>query len=119
MLLLRSTPLLLVLAVACSSGPAPDTVPDAGSSDQARARIENRASLDMDIYLRRSDGQSVRLGYVAGGETATFAITPALTAGASSIIFEARPVRRSGQPVTSEVFGLGVDEEIFWSIPPQ
>jgi hypothetical protein len=73
----------------------------------------------MDIYLVRSDRQSLRLGYVAGGETATFALPATFTAGATSITFEARPVRRSGQPVTSELFGIQRGEEITWSIPPQ
>lgn len=119
MLVLRPSWLLLLLAISCSSGSAPDTAPDPASGDQPRVRIENRASVDMDIYLLRSDGQRVRLGYVGGGETATFALPPTLTAGTTSIRFEARPVRRSGQPVTSEVFGLGMDEEITWSISPQ
>ena len=73
----------------------------------------------MDIYVVRSDGASHRLGFVPGGETATFALPSTVTAGSTSITFEARPVRRSGQPVTSELFGVNSGEEIFWSIPPQ
>ena len=73
----------------------------------------------MDIYLVRSNSQSVRLGFVAGGETTTFALPPTLTAGATSITFEARPVRRSGRPVTSELFSIRTGEEITWSIPPR
>jgi hypothetical protein len=119
MLALRSPALLLLAAIACSSGSAPDTAPDPDNADQARVEIENRASIDMDIYLVRSDGQSFRLGFVAGGETATFALPPTVTAGATSISFEARPVRRSGEPVRSELFGIRAGEEITWSIPPQ
>ena len=118
-MLLRPTALLLLLVISCSSGSTPDTAPDPEFGDQPRARIENRASVYMDIYLLRSDGQRVRLGYVAGGETASFALPATMTAGTTSIRFEARPVRRSGQPVTSEVFGLGMDDEITWSISPQ
>ncbi len=115
---LRAPALLLLLTLACGGG-APDTAPDPEPGDQARVRIENRASLDMDIYLVRSDGQRIRLGFVPGGETAVFALPSTLTAGASSIGFEARPVRRSGQPVTSEPFGVQEGEEITWSVPPQ
>jgi hypothetical protein len=46
-----------------------------------------------------------------------FALPPTVTAGANSIRFEARPVRRGGDPVVSEPFG--VREEITWSISPQ
>jgi hypothetical protein len=82
-------------------------------------RIENRASLDMDIYVLRSDGQAVRLGFVPGGDTAVFALPRAVTAGAHSIRFEARPVRRSGQSVVSEPFGIQPGQEITWSVSPQ
>lgn len=116
---LRASALLLVLLTAsCSSGRSPDTAPDPDSGDQLRARIENRASVDMDIYVVRSDGDRIRLGFVPGGETAMFALPPTVTAGAS-ISFEARPVRRSGETVISELFGVHTGEEIAWSISPQ
>lgn len=116
---LRRTPalLLVLLTLSCSSGRSPDTTPSPDSGDQPRARIENRASLDMDIYAVRSDGERIRLGFVPGGETAVFALPATVTAGATSIRFEARPVRRGGDPVISEPFG--VREEIEWSISPQ
>src|SRR5918999_6114422 len=101
---LRIPLLLLFLSAACSRGNAPVAGPDPDATEQTRARIENRASIDMDIYLIRNDEQRTRLGFVAGGETATFALPPTLTAGATSIRFEARPVRRSGERVVSETF---------------
>ena len=112
-------PLLLMLLTACGTGNAPPAGPEPDASDQPRARIENRASLDMDVYLIRNDEQRVRLGFLAGGETATFALPVTLTAGAVSIRFEARPVRRSGQTITSEPFAVSRGEEIAWSISPQ
>lgn len=116
---LRIPLVLLLLVAACSRGNAPAAGPDPDATEQTRARIENRASVDMDVYLIRNDGQQLRLGFVAGGETSTFALPATLTAGAMSIRFEARPVRRSGQAVTSEPFGVSRGEEITWSIPPQ
>jgi hypothetical protein len=117
---LRTPALLLVfLAASCSSGGSPDTTPDPYSGDERRARFENRASLDMDIYALRSDGERIRLGFVRGGETAVFALPSVVTAGATSIRFEARPVRRSGERVVSEPFGINTGEEIVWSISPQ
>ena len=117
---LRLPFLLTAFAISCSSGnPATTPAPEPQTDDQARVRIENRASLDMDIYLVRSDGQAMRLGFVAGGDTSTFALPATLTAGANSIRFQARPVRRSGEAITSELFGINSGGEISWSIPPQ
>ena len=116
---LRAPALLFLLTIACGGGGPSNPAPGPEMEGQLRARIENRASLDMDIYIITGDGRSQRIGFLAGGETATFALPPTVTAGATSIIFEARPVRRSGQPVTSEPFGVHGDEEITWSISPQ
>jgi hypothetical protein len=110
-------PLLAFLVISCSSGGSPDTAAAPESGNQARARIENRASLDMDIYVLRND-QSIRLGFVPGGETARFALPATLTAG-STIQFEARPVRSSGEPLVSEPFRVQRGEEINWSVSPQ
>lgn len=110
---------LLLLSLACSSTSTSGPVSHPEPSDVPRVRIDNRASLDMDIYVIRSDGQRVRLGFVGGGDTAVFALPPAITAGTVSITFEARPVRRSGQAVVSEPFGVHQGEEITWSVPPQ
>lgn len=111
--------LLILLTLSCSGGGAPDTAPAPDSGDQLRARIENRASLDMDIYAVRNDGERIRLGFVPGGETAVFALPSTVTAGASTIRFEARPVRRGGEAVVSEIFGVHTGEEIAWSISSQ
>jgi hypothetical protein len=117
----RALSLLLLLTLGCSSGSgtAANPQPNPEPSDVARVRIENRASLDMDIYVIRGDNQRVRLGFVPGGETAVFALPATITAGTTSVTFEARPVRRSGQSVVSEPFGVSAGEEIVWSVPPQ
>jgi hypothetical protein len=117
--LLRMPALLLVLlTTACSRG-SPDTSPDPDPGDQPRVRIENRASVDMDIHVLRSDRERIRLGFVPAGETAAFALPPTVTTGSGSIRFEARPIRRPGEPLVSEIFVVSSGEEIAWSIPPQ
>ena len=108
--------LLVLLTISCSTS-SPNTTPAPDTGDQPQARIENRASLDMDIFAIRGDGERIRLGFVPGGDTAVFVLPATVTAGATSIRFEARPVRRGGDPVVSEPFG--VREEITWSISPQ
>jgi len=106
--------LLLTLAVACRTTPG-STDP----SNQTRATIENRSSLDADIFVRRNDGRDARLGFAPAGETATFALPAAITAGAAWVRFEARPVRESGQAVVSDPFPVRIGEAISWSVPPQ
>jgi hypothetical protein len=113
--ILRRPALILLLAAACHSGTPGDTEP----ATQTRARIENRASLDMDISVRRNDGRVSRLGFAPGDQTTVFALPPSLTAGASWVRFEAKPVRSSGQPVVSEPFPVTMGQEITWSVPPQ
>ena len=107
--------LLLLLTVACLGG-TPGNLEPGG---QTRAQIGNRASLDMDIYVRRNDGRVSRLGLAPGNDTTTFALPPTITAGAAWVRFEARPVRASGQPVVSEPFPVRMGDEISWSVPPQ
>jgi len=67
---LRISAPFFVLATAGHSEAPGDAVP----ADQTRARIENQNSVDMDIYVRRSDGRVSRLGFVPGNENATFAL---------------------------------------------
>jgi hypothetical protein len=112
---LRFPALLLLLTAACFGGRAASPEP----GDQTRARIENRASLDMDLYVRRNDGRVSRLGLAPGNEITSFALPPTLTAGAAWVRFEARPVRGSGEAVVSEPFPVRMGEEISWSVPPQ
>jgi hypothetical protein len=113
--LLRSSAALILLIAACVGGHTGSPDP----REQTRARIENRASLDMDIYVRRNDGRVSRLGLAPGGETTSFALPATLTAGAAWVRFEARPVRQSGEAVVSEPFPVEMGEEISWSVPPQ
>ena len=56
--------LLLLLTLACGGGGAPNPAPDPDSGDQPKVRIDNRASLDMDVYAVRNDGERIRLGFV-------------------------------------------------------
>ena len=106
--------LLLTALIACRTNPG-STDP----SNQTRARIENRSSLDMDISVRRNDGRDFRLGFAPGNETTMFALPPTITAGAAWVRFEARPARDSGSPQVSEPYPVQMGSEISWSVSPQ
>jgi hypothetical protein len=111
----RLAPLFVILAAACHSGNSSDVSP----SEQTRAKIENRSSLDMDISVTRNDGRNSPLGRIPAGETATFALPTGLTAGASWVRFQAKPVRGSGDTQVSEIFPVPSGDEVSWSISPQ
>ena len=80
--------------------------------------IENRSSIDMDMYVRTERLRSP-LGFAPGGETTTFKLSRAVLVGSSLVRFEARPVRGQGQRVQSEPFAVKAGEQVTWSIPPQ
>ena len=105
--------LLLLGAGGCAGNQA------SGDNPPARARIENDTSLDMDIYLHRQSGPANRLGFVPAGQTVEFDLPKALMAGAVSVRFEARPVRRGGRTVFSDLFGVQPGDVVEWSIPAQ
>lgn len=117
--LLRPSLLLLLLAtVACASGGTSNTGDTSTTTEPGgQLRIENRTNRDMDIFIRPQARGSVRVGFVPGGETATFTLSPALISGASSFRIEARPLG-GGDPTLSEPYNARVGEEVFWSIPP-
>jgi hypothetical protein len=104
-----------------SSGTAPDTTGATGTTETAPGgalRIENRTNQDRDIYIRAQSRGPIRVGFVPGGETATFKLSPAMLSGTNSFRIEARPIAGGGSTTVSEPFNVRVGEETFWSIPP-
>jgi len=115
--LLHASAIALLLATAACAGGSGGGNPAPNSN--TKVRIENRASSDMDIYVRPSLAQPIRLGFVPASDTAEFALARALISGSAGFHLEARPIRAAGRPVLSEPFNARAGEEIFWSIPPQ
>jgi hypothetical protein len=113
--LLTSLPLLVGVLTACAGNPSAS----GGTEGGARLIVENRSSVDMDIYARAQTGRATRVGFAPNSETTTFNLVPAVLVGAGSITFEARPVGRRGEAVVSEPFNVSPGDEIEWSIPPQ
>lgn len=99
---------------ACAANQAAST-----DGEQARVEVENRSSVDMDIYVRPLRGGANRLGFAPAGETTSFSLSRAMLTGAGPIRLEARPTGDRGSPVLSDTFYPSSDDVIEWSIPPQ
>jgi hypothetical protein len=115
---LYSALLLVVLALAAPSCAANQSGDPGDQPGQATVTVDNRSSLDMDLYVR-TERLTSPLGFAPAGETTTFKLSPALLAGSALVRFEARPVRGQARPVESEPFSVRAGEEVTWSIPPQ
>jgi hypothetical protein len=110
----RLVPWFLVFLAACTGGGSNTPSPQA----PGQVTVDNRSSLDMDLYIRRRDQRS-RLGFAPANQKTVFALTPTLTGGPGLIRFEARPVRGGGEAVVSDLMDVKPGDRIAWSIPPQ
>jgi len=109
-------PVLLTLITACHNGGTADTEP----VTQTRVRIDNSATLDMDIYVLSGNNQTSRIGFAPASRVTTLPLPNAVTSGSPYIRFQARPVRGSGEAVTSETFGvIKAGDELTWKVPAQ
>jgi hypothetical protein len=92
-----------------------NALPDLGK--QSKVRVENQAPLDMDIFIWSDDARATRLGFVPAGDTAVFVLPKVATNKVAFVHLEARPVRGSGEPATSEPFAPPKESMIAWAIP--
>ena len=79
-------------------------------------RVENRAYLDMNVYVYRS-AQRMRLGTTNGNSTARYIIPHSLMFGPTPLRFQADPIGGNRQPVSEEV-NVSPGDEVVLVIPP-
>ena len=79
-------------------------------------RVENRAYLDMNVYVYRS-AQRMRLGTTNGNSTARYIIPHSLMFGPTPLRFQADPIGGNRQPVSEEV-SVSPGDEVVLVIPP-
>lgn len=104
----------LALATACmrntqeelSAEPIPPTY----------VKVENRAFLDMNVYVFRSS-QRVRLGMANGNSTARFVIPSSLLFGSTPLRFLADPIGGNRTPTSQEI-SVSPGDEVQLVIPP-
>ena len=79
-------------------------------------RVENRAYLDMNVYVYRS-AQRIRLGTTSGNSIARYVIPANLLFGATPLRFQADPIGASRKPISEEV-SVSPGDEVVLVIPP-
>ena len=80
-------------------------------------RVENRAFLDMNVYVYRS-AQRIRLGTTNGTSTARYIIPSSMLFGSTPLRFQADPIGGGRQPISEEV-SVSPGDEVVLVIPPR
>jgi hypothetical protein len=112
---IRLSALVAGALVACSTGSQQSSSQPA-PADQPRLEVVNRSVNDMDVYIIRS-GQRIRLGLAPNGQTTRFSLSPGLTIGAGTVVFEAVPLV-GGQAVSTDPTALPPKATVTLDIPP-
>lgn len=105
--------LLAVAPAACHNGPREPVDPNAATT----LLVQNRAFLDMTIYVISSAGQRVRLGLATGNSTTRFTIPRTMVFGSTPLSFLADPVGSSRAPVSDQIT-VSPGDEVVLEIPP-
>jgi hypothetical protein len=106
---------LSAASTACVRNSKPDE--DAEPAPTTYLKVENRAFLDMTMYVLRNS-QRVRLG-VATGNTTTKLVIPntLLYSGSGTLQFLANPIGGRRSPVSQEI-SVSAGDEVTLLIPP-
>ena len=104
----------LALSTACSGNTKEGD--EAVPAEPTYVKVQNRAYLDMNIYVFRSS-QRIRLGTVNGNNTGRLLIPANLLFGSTPLRFMADPIGGRRQP-TSEEITVSPGDEVVLTIPP-
>ncbi|MES2176512.1 MAG: hypothetical protein V4550_01510 [Gemmatimonadota bacterium] len=102
------------LAAACRGNSKEDEAPEPVAP--THLKVENRAYLDMTVYVYRSS-QRLRLGQANGNSTTRLLIPANLIFGSTSLRFQADPIGGNRQSVSQEV-SVSPGDEVTLIIPP-
>lgn len=101
--------LLCLLALAACGGGSRGR----SAGPQTTVRVENRAWLDMNVYVLRGT-QRIRLGTVTGNTTRVLPIPSNLVFGASSLRFLVDPIGSGREPVSQEISVRAGDQVVLY-----
>jgi hypothetical protein len=101
-----------LIVSACASANTPRT-----AEEPTTLKVDNRAVLDMNIYVLRG-AERVRLGTANALSTTRLKIPSSLIFGATGLRFMADPIGATRMPVSDDITVLPGDE-VTMVIPPQ
>lgn len=107
--------LVLTVAAGCAQQQADPNVA-AEPVEPTRLRVENRAFLDMTIYVYRG-AQRVRLGQASGNSVTRMTIPANLIFGNTPLRFQADPIGGNRTPITQEI-SVSPGDEVILTLPP-
>lgn len=85
--------------------------------DPTTVIVDNRAVLDMTVYIVRSSGERIRIGMAPSLAKTKLTIPAGIVSGATGVRFLADPIGGSRGPVSEEITVLEGDE-VTLMIPP-
>ena len=100
--------------IACASSGT--NASQANSQRPATVVVDNRSTLDMNIYVIRA-GQRVRLGTATSLRSTKLTIPASMVFGTSMLRFLADPIGSTRSPVSEEI-SVSAGDEIGLTIPP-
>jgi hypothetical protein len=106
--------LSLVALAGCGGNPEPGQQGD--QQPDTYVRVDNQASMDMNIYVLRGS-QRIRLGTATAHLTSRFRIPPNLIFGITSLRFLADPIGSQRTPVSNEI-PVTPGDTVVLTIPP-
>ncbi len=107
---------MIATVAACSHNAKPGR-DDNGPQPESRLRVENRAFLDMTIYVLSAGGGRQRLGTATGNTTAEFVIPSYIIGPANSIRILAEPIGSTRAPVSNSL-SVQPGQTVTLTIPP-
>ncbi|MEP7087443.1 MAG: hypothetical protein ABI884_08920 [Gemmatimonadota bacterium] len=106
----------IATVAACSHNATPGR-DDNGPQLESHLRVENRAFLDMTIYVLSDGGSRQRLGTVTGNTNQDFVIPAYIIGPANSIRILAEPIGSNRAPVSNSL-NVQPGQTVTLTIPP-
>ncbi len=104
---------LCAIIAACASLGKQNQVP----YEPTTVIVDNRAMLDMNMYIIRGGGQRLRIGTALGLAKTKLTIPRGIVLGSTTVRFLADPIGASRGPVSEEIT-MNVGDEVTLMLPP-
>ena len=113
--------LATVLAMVASVAACSHTASHAGDADElhlvTRVHVENRAFLDMNVYVIGDGGGRTRLGTVTGNTDQDFVIPEYIVGPANTVRFLVEPIGSNRAPISNSL-SVRPGQTVTLTIPP-